>query len=165
VHLAALLATRTRFVRKASVGCRPQLPRWPWRASTLACRCLLLETMGDLRLSLFAYRLYSSTHARVMIQTERGRVESQHARGLTIQLSQGQGRQPLRPEGAPPAAGVPRSHGARAFDCGGRRQDTMPERCVSTEKMFLFCCVVPASSLDLSYQTLALSVRSIPAWL
>jgi hypothetical protein len=39
-------------------------------------------------------------------------------RGLTIQLSQSQGRQPLRPEGAPPAAGVPRSQAARAFDGG-----------------------------------------------
>ena len=31
--------------------------------------------------------------------------ERGHARGLTIQLSQGQGRQPLVPEGAPPARG------------------------------------------------------------
>ena len=54
----------------------------------------------------------------VVVQTERGIVESQHTRGLTIQLSQGQGRQPLRPEGAPPAAGVPRSHAALAFDGG-----------------------------------------------
>jgi len=54
----------------------------------------------------------------VLMQTERGRVESQHARGLTIQLSQGQGRQPFRPEGAPPAAGVPRSHAAHACDGG-----------------------------------------------
>ena len=52
----------------------------------------------------------------VVVQMARGRVESQHARGLTIQLSQGQGRQPLRPEGAPRAAGVPRSQAARAFD-------------------------------------------------
>ena len=74
--------------------------------------------MGDLRLSLFAYRLGARTHAMVVVQTERGIVESQHARGLTIQLSQGQGRQPLRPEGAPPAAGVPRSQAARAFDGG-----------------------------------------------
>jgi hypothetical protein len=29
-----------------------------------------------------------------------------HARGLVLQLSQGQGRQPLAPEGAPLAAGV-----------------------------------------------------------
>ena len=54
----------------------------------------------------------------VVVQTERGTVESQHARGLTIQLSQGQGRQPLRPEGAPPAAGVLRSQAALAFDGG-----------------------------------------------
>jgi hypothetical protein len=74
--------------------------------------------MGDLRLSLFAYRPGESTHAKVVVQTARGPVESQHARGLTIQLSQGQGRQPLRPEGAPPAAGVPRSHAARAFAGG-----------------------------------------------
>jgi hypothetical protein len=32
--------------------------------------------------------------------------EGRHARGLTIQLSQGQDRQPLMPEGAPPTAGV-----------------------------------------------------------
>jgi hypothetical protein len=67
---------------------------------------------------MFAYRLYDSTHAMVVVPTERGTVESQHARGLTIQLSQGQGRQPLRPEGAPPAAGVPRSQAALAFDGG-----------------------------------------------
>ena len=54
----------------------------------------------------------------VVVQTERGPVESQHARGLTIQLSQGQGRQPLRPEGAPRAAGVPRSQAALACDGG-----------------------------------------------
>jgi hypothetical protein len=54
----------------------------------------------------------------VVVQTACGTVESQHTRGLTIQLSQGQGRQPLRPEGAPPAAGVPRSQAARAFDGG-----------------------------------------------
>jgi hypothetical protein len=54
----------------------------------------------------------------VVVQTECGTVESQHARGLTIQLSQGQGRQPLRPEGAPPAAGVPRSQAVLAFDGG-----------------------------------------------
>jgi hypothetical protein len=54
----------------------------------------------------------------VVVPTEHGTVESQHARGLTIQLSQGQGRQPLPPEGAPPAAGVPRSQAALAFDCG-----------------------------------------------
>ena len=40
--------------------------------------------------------------------------EGMHARGLTIQLSQGQGRQPLVPEGAPPAAGVPRLKAAVA---------------------------------------------------
>ena len=91
----------------------------------------------------------------VVVQTERGIVESQHARGLTIQLSQGQGRPPFRPEGAPPAAGAPRSHAARAFDGGGRRQDNTPERCVSTEKLFLFCCVVSVPSLDLSFQTLS----------
>ena len=67
---------------------------------------------------MFAYRLYESTHAMVVVPTERGTVESQHTRGLTIQLSQGQGRQPLRPEGAPPAAGVPRSHAALAFEGG-----------------------------------------------
>ena len=44
--------------------------------------------------------------------------ESQHTRGLTIQLSQGQGRQPFRPEGAPPAAGVLRSQAALACDGG-----------------------------------------------
>jgi hypothetical protein len=33
-------------------------------------------------------------------------------RGLAIQLSQGQGRQPLAPEGAPRTAGVPRSTAA-----------------------------------------------------
>jgi hypothetical protein len=32
--------------------------------------------------------------------------ERRHARGLAIQLSQGQGRQLLMPEGAPPAVGV-----------------------------------------------------------
>ena len=54
----------------------------------------------------------------VVVQTACCPVESQHARGLTIQLSQGQGRQPLGPEGAPPAAGVPRSQAALAFDGG-----------------------------------------------
>ena len=54
----------------------------------------------------------------VVVQTAGGTGESQHARGLTIQLSQGQGRQLLRPEGAPPAAGVPRSQAVLAFDCG-----------------------------------------------
>ena len=54
----------------------------------------------------------------VVVQTACSTGESQHARGLTIQLSQGQGRQPLRPEGAPPAAGVPRSQAALAFDGG-----------------------------------------------
>jgi len=54
----------------------------------------------------------------VMVPTERGPVESQHARGLTIQRSQGQGRQPLGPEGAPPAAGVLRSHAALACNGG-----------------------------------------------
>ena len=54
----------------------------------------------------------------VVVQTARGPVESQHARGLTIQLSQGQGRQLLRPKGAPPAAGVLRSHAALAGDGG-----------------------------------------------
>jgi len=54
----------------------------------------------------------------VVVQTEYGTVESQHARGLTIQRSQGQGRQPLRPEGAPPAAGVLRSQAALACDGG-----------------------------------------------
>jgi hypothetical protein len=54
----------------------------------------------------------------VVVQTACGTVESQHARGLTIQLSQGQGRQPLRSEGAPPAAGVPRSQTVLAFDDG-----------------------------------------------
>jgi hypothetical protein len=67
---------------------------------------------------MFAYRLCDSKHAMVVVQTECGTVESQHARGLTIQLSQGQGRQPLRPEGAPPAAGVLRSQAALAFDGG-----------------------------------------------
>ena len=67
---------------------------------------------------MFAYRLRDSKHAMVVVQTECGTVESQHARGLTIQLSQGQGRQPLRPEGAPPAAGVPRSQATLAFDGG-----------------------------------------------
>jgi len=54
----------------------------------------------------------------VVVQTAGGTGESQHARGLTIQLSQGQGRQPLRPEGAPPATGVPRSQAVLAFDGG-----------------------------------------------
>jgi len=54
----------------------------------------------------------------MVVQTVCGPVESQHARGLTIQLPQGQGRQPRRPEGAPPAAGVPRSQVVRALDCG-----------------------------------------------
>ena len=54
----------------------------------------------------------------MVVQTECGTVESQHARGLTIQRLQGQGRQPFRPEGVPPAAGVPRSQAALAFDCG-----------------------------------------------
>ena len=67
---------------------------------------------------MFAYRLGDSQHAMVVVQTACGTVESQHARGLTIQLSQSQGRQPLRPEGAPPAAGVPRSQAVLAFDCG-----------------------------------------------
>ena len=35
--------------------------------------------------------------------------EGRHACGLTVQLSQGQDRPPLRPEGAPPTAGVLRS--------------------------------------------------------
>ena len=52
----------------------------------------------------------------VVVQTACGPVESQHARGLTIQRSQGQGRQPLRLEGAPPAAGVLRSQAALACD-------------------------------------------------
>jgi hypothetical protein len=38
--------------------------------------------------------------------------EGRHAHGRTIQLSQGQDRQPLMPEGAPPAAGVLRSQAA-----------------------------------------------------
>jgi hypothetical protein len=38
--------------------------------------------------------------------------EGIHARGLTIQLSQGQDRQPHMPEGAPPAAGVLRLQAA-----------------------------------------------------
>ena len=66
--------------------------------------------------SLFAYRRGDRTYAMAVEQTERSGAQSQHARGLTIQLSQGQGRQPLRPEGAPPAAGVPHSHAACAFD-------------------------------------------------
>ena len=103
---------------RASEGCRPKLPRWPWRSDALICSCPLLETMGDLRLSLFAYRLGARTHARVVVQTPCSPVESQHARGLTMQRSQGQGRQPLRPEGAPPAAGVLRLHAARAVDGG-----------------------------------------------
>jgi hypothetical protein len=60
----------------------------------------------------------SARHGGFDGTTARGIVESQHARGLTIQLSQGQGRQPFRPEGAPPAAGVLRSHAALAFDGG-----------------------------------------------
>jgi len=52
----------------------------------------------------------------VVVQTACGPGESQHTRGLTIQLSQGQGRQPFRPEGAPPAAGVLRSQAALACD-------------------------------------------------
>jgi hypothetical protein len=54
----------------------------------------------------------------VVVRTACGPVESQHARGLTIQLSQGQGRQPLRPEGAPPATGVLRSQAVLACDYG-----------------------------------------------
>ena len=57
-------------------------------------------------------------HAIVVAQTEGGTVESQPARGLAIQLSQGQDRQPLRPEGVPPAAGVLRSQAAFACACG-----------------------------------------------
>lgn len=38
--------------------------------------------------------------------------EGRHAHGWTIQLSQGQDRPPLRPEGAPPTAGVLRSQAA-----------------------------------------------------
>ena len=53
-----------------------------------------------------------------VVQTARDPVESQHTRGLTIQRSQGQGRQPFRPEGAPPAAGVLRSQAALAFAWG-----------------------------------------------
>jgi hypothetical protein len=103
---------------EASEGCRPQLPRWPVRAGALACGCLLLQTLCALRLSLFAYRLGESTHAMGVVQTTCDPVESQHARGLTIQRSQGQGHQPLRPEGAPPAAGVPSSQAVRALDGG-----------------------------------------------
>ena len=57
-------------------------------------------------------------HAIVVAQTEGGTVESQPARGLAIQLSQGQDRQPLRPEGVPPAAGGLRSQAAFACACG-----------------------------------------------
>ena len=67
---------------------------------------------------MFAYRLGESQHAMVVVPTACGTVERQHARGLTIQLSQGHGRQPLRPEGGPPAAGVPRSQAVLAFDGG-----------------------------------------------
>lgn len=38
--------------------------------------------------------------------------EGRHARGRTMQLSQGQDRPPLMPEGAPPTAGVLRAHAA-----------------------------------------------------
>ena len=41
----------------------------------------------------------------MVVQTKRGPVESQHARGLTMQRSQGQGRQPRVPKGAPWARG------------------------------------------------------------
>jgi len=39
----------------------------------------------------------------MVVQTKRGPVESQHARGLTMQRSQGHGRQPRVPKGAPGA--------------------------------------------------------------
>ena len=70
----------------------------------------------------------------VVAQTARGPVESQHTRGLTIQLSQGQGRQPLRPEGR----FRPRVCCAHKLLLPAmvvrRWQDKTPERCVSTEK-------------------------------
>ena len=101
----------------------------------------------------------------VVVQTARGTVESQHARGLTIQRSQGQGRQPLRPEGRL----RPRVCRARTRLVPSmvvrRRQDNTPERCVSTEKLFLLSCVVSVPSIDMSFQPLSLSVVSIPTLL
>jgi hypothetical protein len=101
----------------------------------------------------------------VVVQTARGTVERQHARGLTIQLSQGHGRQPSGPRGRL----RPRVCCARKLLLPSmvvrRRQDNTPERCVSTEKLFLFCCVLSVPSLDLSLQILALLIVSIPTWL
>jgi hypothetical protein len=95
----------------------------------------------------------------VVIQTERGTVESQHARGLTIQLSQGQGRQRLRPRVC-----RARTLLLPSMVVSGR-QDNTPERCVSTENLFLFRCLVSVPSIDMSFQTLSLLVGSIPTWL
>ena len=93
----------------------------------------------------------------VVVQTAWGTVERQHARGLTIQLSQGQGRQPLQPEGAPPAAGVCRARTLLVPSLVVRRwQDNTPERCESTEKLFLFRCVIVPPSLNLSFQIFSL---------
>ena len=80
--------------------------------------------------------LFLHTGFAVVVQTERGTVASQHARGLTIQLSQGQGRQRLRPRVCRARTLLVPSMVVR------RRQDNTPERCVSTEKWFLFICVV-----------------------
>jgi hypothetical protein len=75
----------------------------------------------------------------VVVQTECGTVESQHARGLTIQLSQGQGRQPLRPR-------VCCAHKLLLPSMVVRRQqDKTPARCVSTENLFLLSCLVSVS--------------------
>jgi hypothetical protein len=131
------------------------MPRTYWLESLLQ-RCGVLGVLSR--------RLWSCGKI-VSLPEGQGCQSGGHASGLTIQLSQGQGRQPLVPKGAPPAAGVPRSHATRAFDCSGRRQDKTPERGVSTEKLFLFCCVVAVPSLGLSFQTLSPLVVSIPAWL
>jgi len=79
----------------------------------------------------------------VVAQTARGPVESQHTRGLTIQLSQGQGRQPLRPEGR----FRPRVCCAHKLLLPAmvvrRWQDKTPERCV-------FRCWVSVPSLEMA---------------
>jgi hypothetical protein len=73
----------------------------------------------------------------VVVQTACGTVASQHTRGLTIQLSQGQGRQPLRPRVCRAPKLLLPSMVARM------RQDNTPEWCVSTEK------IVPVELLGL----------------
>ena len=102
----------------------------------------------------------------VVVQTACGPGESQHTRGLTIQRSQGQGRQPFRPEGAPPAAGVLRSKLLWPAMGVRRRQDNTPEWCVSTEKIVPISLLwVSVPSLALSFQPFSLLVVFILTWL